>query len=85
MIRPNSRAWLLVWLLWPLILIAALLSGCVKRAEDVVDASAMWEAHAIEVTDPKTGCAYLTFGANTITPRMGADGKQICRPVKDAK
>lgn len=29
-------------------------------------------------TDPLTGCQYLTSG-HGITPRMGADGKQICK------
>ncbi len=33
--------------------------------------------------DSETGCEYLTVGSSfdgqAVTPRMGADGKQICR------
>lgn len=28
--------------------------------------------------DPKTGCHYLITPAGGITPRLGADGKQLC-------
>jgi len=31
--------------------------------------------------DALTGCQYLTNG-HSITPRMGADGKQICKEMK---
>lgn len=31
--------------------------------------------------DPLTGCEYITYREGGITPRMGADGKQICREV----
>jgi hypothetical protein len=36
------------------------------------------------LVDAKTGCEYLIRGGligATITPRMGADGKQVCRPT----
>lgn len=32
-------------------------------------------------TDARTGCMYLSRG-DSLTPRMGADGKQICEAKK---
>jgi len=32
-------------------------------------------------TDDLTGCQYLSRTGNGITPRMGVDGKQICKEV----
>jgi len=31
-------------------------------------------------TDARTGCQYLSRGFGGLTPRMGADGKQVCTP-----
>ncbi len=31
------------------------------------------------VTDHLTGCQYLTRGFGGLTPRMNAEGKQVCR------
>lgn len=31
-------------------------------------------------TDALTGCEYLEVRGGGITPRMGADGRQVCRP-----
>lgn len=38
-------------------------------------------------TDALTGCQYIgwpsmVWGGAAITPRMGADGKQVCKAVK---
>ncbi len=29
--------------------------------------------------DPVTGCQYLSVNSSAPTPRMGADGKQVCK------
>jgi hypothetical protein len=51
-------------------------AGCAPRTSDV-------EQKAIEPVvyrDSVTGCEYLTTGQYyALTPRMGADGKQICK------
>ena len=31
------------------------------------------------MTDPKTGCQYVHGGRGAVTPRLGVDGKPICR------
>lgn len=32
--------------------------------------------------DPLTGCEYITYKEGGITPRMDADGKQVCRSTQ---
>lgn len=76
-----------ILLLWPLILAVVLLDGC-KRAEaemqSTPEASELRAARtsASVFTDPETGCQYLGMYGEAVTPRMGRDGKQICREVK---
>lgn len=31
-------------------------------------------------TDSGTGCQYLGYQPRFLTPRMGPDGKQVCKP-----
>lgn len=62
-----------------LILLALLCAGCARDDTDVPNGERSLVA---PTTDHLTGCQYLTFGLSGITPRMGADGKQICREVK---
>lgn len=64
-----------------IILLALLCAGCGE-----IDRSA--QGPKIDVnpglqvyTDVETGCQYLSIYQTAPTPRMGADGKQICREV----
>lgn len=77
-----------ILILWPLILAVVLLDGC-KRAEAQHDkikpnVSEFYGSDTIVrvFTDPETGCQYLGMYGEAVTPRMGRDGKQICREVK---
>lgn len=73
MTRPNSRGWMLLLLMWPLIWAVSLV-GC-KRHETMI-AEAEKEALRVRVvTDAETGCEYLAYNTRAITPRIGADGK----------
>lgn len=64
-----------------IIMLALLCASCGK-----VDRSAQGpragENPGLQVyTDVETGCQYLSIYQRAPTPRMGADGKQICREV----
>lgn len=61
-----------------IILLALLCAGC---SRDDSDASNGDRSNMTPRTDHLSGCQYLTYGFSGITPRMGADGKQICREV----
>jgi hypothetical protein len=69
MIRPNSRAWPLVLLLWPLI---GLVTGC-EREHDTPLQPRTDNVILNVYTDADTGCQYL--GRSGITARIAADGK----------
>lgn len=57
---------------------AILLSGCHARTDDRGDAY-----DPVLYRDRVTGCEYLSTGNTaSLTPRMGADGKQVCRAVR---
>ena len=58
------------------ILITVLLAGCTQMRDDSDPPNG---ASGMGVhTDALTGCQYLSRYRGGITPRMGADGKQIC-------
>lgn len=52
-------------------------AACGPVPRDDSDASTVVRSGMTPRTDHLTGCQYLTGGGG-ITPRMGADGKQIC-------
>lgn len=61
-----------------IILLALLCAGCNTRAAN----DELGNAGVIKArVDPVTGCQYITYAEGGITPRMGADGKQICHEV----
>lgn len=62
-----------------IILLALLCAGC---SHDDPDATNGTRSGLTPITDHLTGCQYLYYGVNSLTPRMGADGKQICREVE---
>lgn len=61
-----------------IILLALLCAGCSRDDSDAPNGT---RSSLTLSTDHLTGCQYLSYGINSITPRMGADGKQICREV----
>ena len=66
-------------------LIAAFVSGLVNSViakhtdigRDDTDPNG-GRSNLLVLTDAKTGCQYLTSNRGGITPRLDADGKQIC-------
>lgn len=69
-----------------LALVALLCAGCVKKEVDLpvqkIDGLKTYIWGASVVIDPGTGCQYLLINERGgLTPRMGADGKQVCRNV----
>lgn len=62
-------------------LILAVCAGCAPRTSDVAKGKEANEP--VVYRDSVYGCEYLTTGQyNTLTPRMGADGKQVCKAVR---
>ncbi len=57
------------------LIILVLLTGCTRDDSDPRDGISGFEVF----TDNLTGCQYIGWGWKAITPRLGADGKQICR------
>lgn len=58
--------------------IAFVVSGCGSRAAD--DQSGIRPlVMATVVKDKETGCEYVSNGSSGMYPRLGRDGKQICR------
>lgn len=77
----------------PIVLLAALaLSGC-DEMQDARGFDARMDGKVLRetsltgkigsVTDRETGCEYIVIGFTqpTLTPRLGNDGRPICRPV----
>ena len=73
-----------------LILLALLCAGCtdsqvkeLARYEDDSRRESNSSPREVKIyQDSETGCEYAMAGISGLTPRMGADGKQICREVK---
>lgn len=61
-----------------IILLALLCAGCGRDDSDAPNGP---RSDMYPLTDHLTGCQYLGHDSRSITPRMGADGKQICREV----
>lgn len=61
-----------------IILLALLCAGCNRDDSDTPNGP---RGSITRHIDYLTGCQYLSYGVNNLTPRMGADGKQICREV----
>lgn len=82
-IPTRNDAWVrwarLIGALFVAATVLALMSGCGPRDDsDPADG----RSGIVPRTDALTGCQYLTYGkvyGAAITPRMAADGKQVCR------
>lgn len=61
-----------------LILMALLCAGCSVSSHNDSDMPDGRLSGMNVRTDALTGCQYL-YGGNSITPRMGRDGKQVCK------
>lgn len=94
--RVGFRKWSFVFrpgILFLVVMVALVCAGCGneevanKTSSPVVKMERDYRMDAVSTrTDIWTGCEYLVVrGANGsfggITPRMGANGKQICRKV----
>lgn len=73
------------WVWWARYLLALFvaavllaLSGCTRK-EDVGTANAYTAPDILR--DPETGCQYLShpYANSALTPRLGRDGKQVCK------
>lgn len=61
------------------LLILLVVASCGNTAKE--ESSAFLDLYVYE--DRLTGCQYLSItGGTGVTPRMAADGKQICRKVE---
>lgn len=60
--------------------LCALLAGCIEAQADVpLDRVPMKQTTGARFfVDPDTGCHYLVAFSKSITPRLTADGKQLC-------
>lgn len=79
---PGGMWQISPWLLIAALLAGLLLTGC-KRTEVVTDehAEVIWSPAVF--IDDTTGCQYLAANyASALTPRLSAEGKQICNPPK---
>lgn len=79
--RVGFRKWSFVFrpgILFLLVMVALVCAGCGIDRDDS-DSPTGGRSRFTPSADHLTGCQYLTFGLSGITPRMGADGKQICR------
>lgn len=68
-----------------IILLALLLTGCLPGCVQTRDDSDMPDGRPSGMrvlSDNLTGCQYLAYSSGGITPRMGADGKQVCRGAR---
>lgn len=65
------------------IILLVLLAGCAEHVPEPKpkDWPSEVQGNAVIVvyTDPKSGCEYIGYHRGGITPRMGADGRQVCR------
>ena len=74
-ISPNLVLWLVVIASWMI-----LVSGLMQPFEPKDDSDFPDRSSGMNVlTDHLTGCQYLSRGS--ITPRLDATGKQICKKV----
>lgn len=60
-----------------IIIIALLCAGCQVRNDDSDMPDGRPSGFLVK-TDALTGCQYLSEG-HAVTPRMGRDGKQVCK------
>ena len=67
-----------------ILILAVLFAGCtrVDYSDDSDDRLSELKSGMVPRTDFLTGCQYLTVG-EAITPRMDANGKQICKKKED--
>lgn len=74
-----------------LILLLLVCAGCTQKARDDFDRASNEIAkernsrapnEVSAYRDSETGCEYVTIQGRSLTPRMGADGKQICRRLE---
>jgi len=57
------------------------LAGCSSNDDGQMQTKELTKSRVYVYTDTGTGCQYVAtvLGAEGLTPRMGADGKQICK------
>lgn len=67
-----------VWVFAGILLIAAFLYGAFLQPTDDTDAPGE-RSGMRPYTDHATGCQYLATRNGPLTPRLGTDGRQICR------
>lgn len=67
-----------IWLAFSF-LFAAAIEGLGLRPLDATDARNGQRSEMKLRTDHGTGCQYLATAGGGITPRLGRDGKQMCR------
>lgn len=60
--------------------VLAVLSGCSAQISDNTDPPGGSSGMGL-YTDYMTGCQYLSRGSGSLTPRMDADGRQVCITV----
>lgn len=88
--RVGFRKWSFVLrpgVLFLLVMVALICTGCRKEGLDDIRRGQQISAREYnkmpnEITvfrDSETGCEYAGTGNRGVTPRMDADGKQICR------
>lgn len=75
-----SRPWILVGVGGLTFVAAMAVKMCVGRDEVVLSPIQLFEKNRVLV-DPRTACQYIR-GHQELTPRMGADGKQLCGALK---
>ena len=78
---PNTRKFRAAVTAVMFILLALLCAGCGKVDRSAQGPKADVNQGLQVYTDVETGCQYLSIYQTVPTPRMGEDGKQICREV----
>lgn len=61
-----------------ILMVIAALTACGKRPEPSPDQEAVSTGLTV-YHDRGTGCEYLRAGSGALTPRLGPDGKQVCK------
>jgi uncharacterized protein YceK len=90
---PTRREWLFtVGALVIAVMVSFALSGCgplvndaanQKAADKAANETVPSEKRLYVFTDAETGCQYVSAYGETLYPRLGRDGHQICREVRN--
>jgi hypothetical protein len=89
---PTYRDWIICGgAVVAAILLSIAVSGCGPLVNDAANQKAVDKAASETIpsdkrlyvfTDAETGCQYVSAYGETLYPRLGRDGRQICREVK---